>query len=74
MDCEIRQYLAAVYITKGESSRMIDQMISVTGTFIWYYYICKREVWLISRQLSPDERDENVEWGRFCTSVNKVDT
>jgi CRISPR-associated exonuclease Cas4 len=37
----------------------------VNGTLIWYYYICKREVWLMSRQLNPDERDENVEWGRF---------
>jgi len=37
----------------------------VNGTLIWYYYICKREVWLMSRQLNPDEHDENVEWGRF---------
>jgi len=37
----------------------------INGTLIWYYYICKREVWLMSRQLNPDERDENVEWGRF---------
>lgn len=37
----------------------------VNGTLIWYYYICKREVWLMSRQLNPDEYDENVEWGRF---------
>jgi CRISPR-associated exonuclease Cas4 len=39
--------------------------MGVTGTLIWYFYICKREVWLMSRQLNPDERDENVEWGRF---------
>ena len=38
---------------------------SVNGTLIWYYYICKREVWLMARQLNPDEHDENVEWGRF---------
>jgi CRISPR-associated exonuclease Cas4 len=37
----------------------------ITGTLIWYYYICKREAWLMSRQLFPDERDENLEWGRF---------
>lgn len=37
----------------------------VNGTLIWYYYICKREVWLMARQLNPDEHDENVEWGRF---------
>jgi len=38
---------------------------SVNGTLIWYYYICRREVWLMARQLNPDERDENLEWGRF---------
>ncbi len=37
----------------------------VTGTLIWYYFICQREVWLMSRQLTPDQNDENIEWGRF---------
>ncbi|GAB6085163.1 CRISPR-associated protein Cas4 [Alkaliphilus crotonatoxidans] len=39
--------------------------IRVTGTLIWYYYICKREVWLMSRQLVPDQENTNVEIGRF---------
>lgn len=39
--------------------------ISVTGTLIWYYFICKREVWLMSRQLTPDQNDTNVALGRF---------
>lgn len=39
--------------------------IKITGTLIWYYYICKREVWLMSRQLVPDQGDTNVEIGRF---------
>ncbi len=25
---------------------------SITGTLIWYYYICQREVWLMSRQIN----------------------
>jgi len=39
--------------------------VSVTGTLIWYYFICKREVWLMSRQLTPDQDDTNVALGRF---------
>ncbi|AKL94556.1 CRISPR-associated RecB-family exonuclease Cas4 [Clostridium aceticum] len=39
--------------------------IKITGTLIWYYYICKREVWLMSRQLTPDQEDSNIEIGRF---------
>lgn len=39
--------------------------VKVTGTLVWYYYICKREVWLMSRQLTPDQDDSNVDIGRF---------
>lgn len=42
-----------------------ESIQGITGTFIWYYYICKREVWLMSRQIVPDQQDENMDWGRF---------
>lgn len=38
---------------------------SVTGTLIWYYYICKREVWLMAHQLLPDQDDEKLAIGRI---------
>jgi CRISPR-associated exonuclease Cas4 len=37
----------------------------ITGTDIWYYFICKRESWLMSHEIAPDEEDENVDIGRF---------
>ncbi|WP_054951579.1 CRISPR-associated protein Cas4 [Numidum massiliense] len=37
----------------------------VTGTDIWYYFICQREVWLNKHQITPDQEDENIEIGRF---------
>ncbi|MBO2521754.1 MAG: CRISPR-associated protein Cas4 [Clostridia bacterium] len=39
--------------------------VRVTGTLVWYYYICQREVWLMAHQLEPDSEDENLEYGRF---------
>lgn len=39
--------------------------IVVTGTDIWYYFICEREAWLNIHKISPDEEDENIEIGRF---------
>lgn len=39
--------------------------LHVTGTLIWYYYICQREVWLMSHQINPDEDNPNVDLGRF---------
>ncbi|MBZ4665021.1 CRISPR-associated protein Cas4 [Mahella sp.] len=39
--------------------------VKINGTLIWYYYICPRETWLMARHLTPDEHDENIEWGRF---------
>lgn len=37
----------------------------VTGTDIWYYFICKRESWLMMHHIAPDEEDENIDIGRF---------
>lgn len=37
----------------------------VNGTLIWYYTICPRQAWLIARQMTPDENDDNVVLGRF---------
>jgi len=38
---------------------------SVTGTLIWYYYICKREVWLMAHQLEANQDDENIRIGKI---------
>lgn len=37
----------------------------ITGTYIWYYFICKREVWLLSRGITADQEDTNLEIGRY---------
>lgn len=37
----------------------------VTGTDIWYYYICQRELWLMMHKIVPDQEDENIDIGRF---------
>lgn len=39
----------------------------VTGTLVWYYYICKREVWLMARSIVPDQEHQSVEIGRIIT-------
>lgn len=48
----------------------------ITGTLIWYYAICKREVWLMAHSLTPDEEHEALEMGRavhesFYTRMRK---
>jgi len=37
----------------------------VTGTHIWYFYICHRELWLISHQIVADQDNENIQIGRY---------
>jgi len=44
---------------------MQDYSPPITGTDIWYYFICKRELWLIMHQIVPDQEDENIDIGRF---------
>ncbi|WP_368491067.1 CRISPR-associated protein Cas4 [Clostridium sp. BJN0013] len=39
--------------------------MDINGVFLWYYNICKRELWLMSRKIVPDQQDENVDIGRF---------
>lgn len=39
--------------------------MEVNGTLLWYYNICKREVWLMSHNIIPDQHDENIDLGRF---------
>ena len=49
--------------------------LRITGTLIWYYYICKREVWLMARQIVPEQENPNIELGRFISeSSYKRDT
>jgi len=37
----------------------------IGGTLVWYYSICKREVWLMCRGIEPERRDENLSIGRL---------
>jgi len=37
----------------------------ITGTLIWYYYICPREVWLMSHELNPEQDNPFLEIGRL---------
>lgn len=47
--------------------------MEVNGTLMWYYAICKREVWLMSRNIVPDQKDTNIDIGRFIheTAYNR---
>lgn len=37
---------------------------NITGTIIWYYYVCKREVGLISHGIEADQEDDNIIIGK----------
>lgn len=41
----------------------------ITGTLVWYYFVCKREVWLMSRGITPDEEDQALEIGRAVHEI-----
>lgn len=41
--------------------------MSFPATLIWYYYICPREVWLMSRQLTPWQENPFIELGRIIS-------
>ncbi|MCS7245977.1 MAG: CRISPR-associated protein Cas4 [candidate division WOR-3 bacterium] len=43
----------------------------VNGTLIWYYYICKRQVWLISRSIGSDQENELMILGKHIFDIFK---
>jgi len=40
-------------------------MQKITGTLIWYYYVCPREVWLMAHELNPNQENSFLEIGRL---------
>lgn len=44
---------------------MEDTAVKVTGTLMWYYYVCHRQVWLMARQIIPEKDHTYLELGRF---------
>lgn len=49
----------------GQSHNRSYDRSPINGTLVWYFTICKRQVWLMSHQLTPDEEEDNVVIGRF---------
>lgn len=43
---------------------------NITGTHIWYYYCCPREVWLMLHQINPNQDDPNMHLGRFIHEMS----
>ena len=41
------------------------EFVNITGTLVWYYYICHREVWLMSRQINSFQDNDFFEIGRL---------
>jgi len=41
----------------------------ITGTLVWYYFVCKREVWLMSREITPDEENAALDIGRAVHEI-----
>jgi CRISPR-associated exonuclease Cas4 len=40
-------------------------MEAISGTLIWYYYICPREVWLMAHEITPAQDNPWIEIGRL---------
>jgi len=48
----------------------ITQKQAITGTLVWYYFVCKREVWLMSHGITPDEDFYLLEIGRTIHEIS----
>lgn len=41
----------------------------VNGTLVWYYTICKRELWLMGHGIAPDQKNNRIAIGRHIHSL-----
>ncbi len=48
-------------------------MEKITGTLVWYYYVCPREVWLIGHELNAFQENPLIELGRLIHQTSYVD-
>lgn len=46
--------------------------IEIGGTLIWYYYICRREVWLMGHSIIPDQENDNIIIGKTIDETSYV--
>ena len=46
-----------------------ESKINIGGTLIWYYYICKREVWLIGHGIEPEQENDYIALGRHIHEI-----
>lgn len=44
---------------------MVSDGFAVNGVLIWYYNICKRQVWLMAHNILPDKSHDDIQVGRF---------
>lgn len=50
-----------------------DEDFSINGTLIWYYYICKREVWLMGHSIEPDQENDYIVLGNYIHEIFYTD-
>jgi CRISPR-associated exonuclease Cas4 len=57
------------YFIKRQVSNIMSETFppsfNITGTYVWYYCICKREVWLLSHGITSDQDNIYMDIGRF---------
>jgi CRISPR-associated exonuclease Cas4 len=44
---------------------ILSENVRIGGTLVWYYAICAREVWMMSRRVAPKPDDDNLALGRL---------
>ena len=49
----------------NEGETCFSEAPRVGGTLVWYYLICKRQVWLMARGVEADKDDESLALGRL---------
>lgn len=62
---EVRQVRQCDRELGDQEPKLAADEVRIGGTLIWYYYICPRQVWLMSRGLYPAREHELLQLGKL---------
>ncbi|MCX7759231.1 MAG: CRISPR-associated protein Cas4 [bacterium] len=50
-----------------EKEQISSTGIQIYATLVWYYYICHRQVWYMSRNIFPDQDNPHIQIGKIIS-------
>lgn len=52
---------------QSKEDNKFSEQLKVFATLVWYYFICHRQVWYMSRNIFPDQDNPHIQIGKIIS-------